>query len=494
MNIDFRPSFQVLDIGAVKHVVEIAYTLLGDPGFTLHYRDGLQMMTDAGADVDFSKKRVRVQPDLIDKALSSVPPVFHLYTQDRGTHLDLGGTNNYFGTSGSVIYVQDFEHPEIRRKPLTRDFAEHNMVFEACDAFSIQGGPMVVSDVPKEAADTYRLLLCMLFTNKPVIATSFSIESYARMKDLLIAMAGDEKDIARRPAHAFGTTVSSPLAWSELAAFNLTQAARDGIPAKFTSIPVSGGTAPVTLAGTLAQMTAENLSAVILNQTAGPGSALLWGGCPSILEMRYGTTPMTAVESTLMSCANTEIAKYLGVPTGAHAGRANSKRVDSQSGIEASLAVFLHTLSGTNQIGGAGFMEYASTQSLEKLVIDHEICGQARRLVQGIGMSDETLVPDLIREIAGSTQGYMSCAHTLKHFKTEFHFPSSIIDVTNRSQYEKKGAKDSRERAHEAVRKILDDAGPVPMDTEKRSELIRIARDHARMHGMERLPVEDWPF
>jgi trimethylamine--corrinoid protein Co-methyltransferase len=210
--------------------------------------------------------------------------------------------------------------------------------------------------------------------------------------------------------------------------------------------------------------------------------------------MRYGTTPMTSIESIIMSCANTQIGRHFGLPTEAHGGRSDSKRVDSQSGIEASNAITLTALVGSNLIGGAGFLEYASTQNLEKLLIDNDLCGQVFRLIRGFEVNDDTMGVELIKDLSQTTEGFMEAAHTLKWFKREFHFPSDIMDVRTRSQYETMGAKNIRERAHDRVTKILSEAEPIAIDHNKRRELIKVVKSHAKKYGMEKLPIEDWKF
>jgi len=311
------------------------------------------------------------------------------------------------------------------------------------------------------------------------------------MKELLAIMAGNQKDMIQKPAHAFTVNISSPLAWSEVGARNLIRASQDGFPLKFVSIPIAGGTSPVTLAGTLTQLTAENLSAVVISQVTHPGNPILWGGTPSILEMRHGTTPMTSPEAVVMNCANTQIGRHFGIPTASHGGRADSKRVDSQSGMEAALAISWSAMAGTNVVGGPGFLEYASTQSLEKLLIDNELCGQVRRMIRGVEVTDDTQATDLIKEISQTTEGFMSSRHTLQSFKNEFHFASDIIDVGSRSRYEATGARDVRARAHEMISKMRSGLKPLPIDENRRMELIHVVKSHAKPYGLTRLPIED---
>jgi trimethylamine--corrinoid protein Co-methyltransferase len=489
---DNLPSLQLLNFESMQRIVESAYTLLQDPGFFLHSKKGLEILADAGAQVDSQRNQVKVNSDLVDKALSTAPGFFTLYDQQREQRIELQGDNIYFGTAGTAIFVQDFNEEKKRRRPVTKDFVEHNIVLENCEYLAVQGGPFVCADVPKEIADTYRLLLCMLFTRKPTLATNFSPEGYVYMKEMLEIMAENSDDIVQRPAHGFAANISSPLAWSEIAADNFINSAEDGIPVIFVSIPIAGGTAPVTLAGTLVQITAENLSAVVISQMTNPGTPILWGGSPSILEMRYGTTPMTSIESIIMSCANTQIGRHFGLPTEAHGGRSDSKRVDSQSGIEATNAITLTALVGSNLIGGAGFLEYASTQNLEKLLIDNDLCGQVFRLIRGFEVNDDTMGVELIKDLSQTTEGFMESPHTLKWFKREFHFPTDIMDVRTRSQYETMGSKNIRERAHDRVTKILSEAEPITIDHNKQRELIKVVKSHAKKYGMEKLPVEDW--
>jgi trimethylamine--corrinoid protein Co-methyltransferase len=225
---DNLPSLQLLNFESMQRIVESAYTLLQDPGFFLHSKKGLEILADAGAQVDSQRNQVKVNSDLVDKALSTAPGFFTLYDQQREQRIELQGDNIYFGTAGTAIFVQDFNEEKKRRRPVTKDFVEHNIVLENCEYLAVQGGPFVCADVPKEIADTYRLLLCMLFTRKPTLATNFSPEGYVYMKEMLEIMAENSDDIVQRPAHGFAANISSPLAWSEIAADNFINSAEDG--------------------------------------------------------------------------------------------------------------------------------------------------------------------------------------------------------------------------------------------------------------------------
>jgi trimethylamine--corrinoid protein Co-methyltransferase len=189
---------------------------------------------------------------------------------------------------------------------------------------------------------------------------------------------------------------------SDVTSQNLVDCAGWGIPAELISMPLSGFVAPVTLTGSLIQQTAENLSGVVIHQLGGRGAPLLWGGSPAIFDVRYETTPMGAVETMMLDCANSEIGKRLGMPTQGYIALSDAKQLDAQAGLETGIGATLAALSGINSVSGPGMLDFESCQSLEKLVVDNEICGMTYRLLAGIEPREDfpalVLFEELLKE------------------------------------------------------------------------------------------------
>jgi trimethylamine--corrinoid protein Co-methyltransferase len=101
----------------------------------------------------------------------------------------------------------------------------------------------------------------------------------------------------------------------------------------------------------------------------------------------------------IAACAAAEIGKYYGVPTHAYLGLSDSKVVDAQSGFESGLGIFLAALARVNIVSGPGMLACENCQSLEKLVIDNEICGMAYRLVDGVSLEGSALATDIIAKV-----------------------------------------------------------------------------------------------
>ena len=96
----------------------------------------------------------------------------------------------------------------------------------------------------------------------------------------------------------------------------------------------------------------------------------------------------------MINAAHVQVGKHLGLPTHSYLGLSDAKIVDGQAGLETGMGALVAALAGANVISGPGMLDFESCQSLEKLVLDNEICGMAYRLIAGIEDGPE-LVPAL---------------------------------------------------------------------------------------------------
>jgi len=186
--------------------------------------------------------------------------------------------------------------------------------------------------------------------------------------------------------------------WSEFGSRNLLDLARAGVPAEIVAMPLAGGTASVTLAGSVTQHAAEVLAGITLHQLAGAGSPVVWGGAPAIFDMRTGGAPMGAVETAMLNMACAEVGKFLGMPTHGYLVATDSKYVDAQTGAESARSAMLGALTGINMISGAGMLESLACHSVEKLVMDAESIASAYRLLRGIEAPADTLATGMFAQ------------------------------------------------------------------------------------------------
>jgi trimethylamine--corrinoid protein Co-methyltransferase len=131
-------------------------------------------------------------------------------------------------------------------------------------------------------------------------------------------------------------------------------------------------------------------------------------------------------------------------------------------------------------------LDFESCQSLEKLVIDNEICGMALRLARGIEQRDEDLALPLFEGFSAGTQ-FLTMAHTRRWYREEHIFPD-IIDRETYDAWVSGGKKDSAQRAGARVEEILQQASPNLVDAELQDRLRAIMLADAQNNGIDTLP------
>ncbi len=481
-----RPKLKVLDEPMVEQIIAEAMELLQDPGVRVHNEEALNLLAEAGATIDRGTQVARIPQTIVRRALETVPSEFHLYNLDGAKTVHYGGDTVQFDPGSAALAILDNVTGE-QRTPVTADFVRFIKLVEMLAALDAQSTAMVCGDVPAEIGDLYRLYLVLNYARKPVITGAFRKDTWWTMREMLVAVAGGAANLTARPIAVFDVCPSPPLLWSDLTCQNLIDCARNDIPAELVSMPLAGATAPVTLAASVVQHAAESLSGVVIGQLARPGSPIVWGGSPAAFDMREGTTPMGDVGTWLIDCAYVQVGKALGLPTHAYLGMSDAKIIDAQCGMESAGGAILAALAGVNMVSGAGMLDFESCQSFEKLVLDAEIIGMAKRLIGGIEAREDPIALTLMRRL-GHRADYLSDAHTLKWFRRELHIPSAVIDRGSLDAWKSKGAKSAFERAAERADQLIAQYRPAPLAAELCAELRLMTTVAARKFGMQHLP------
>ncbi|MGD9049499.1 MAG: trimethylamine methyltransferase family protein [Anaerolineae bacterium] len=481
-----QPRLKFLSNDLINQITNEGLALLMDPGVRVENAEALDLLANAGADVDFESQVARIPEDIVRAALETAPSEFDLYDLDGEPVVHYGADSVQFAPGSGALTLLDSETRE-QRAPVTDDLVKFVKLVETLPQVDAQSTAFVCSDVPEEIGDLYRLYLALNFMRKPIVTGAFRKDTWWTMKDMLVAVAGGEDALAEQPIAIFDVCPSPPLKWSDLTCQNMIDCARHGIPSELISMPLAGATAPVTIAGAVVQHTAECMSGVTICQLAAQGAPIVWGGSPAVFDMREGTTPMGAVGTWMINASYTEVGKALGLPTHVYLGMSDAKVVDAQCGLESAGSTLLAAMAGANMVTGAGMIDFESCQSFEKLVIDAEIIGMAKRLIAGVEVRDEPIALDLMRKM-GHRGEYLGQLHTLKWFREEQYIPSEIIDRGSLEAWKKKGRKTTWERAQDRVVALLDTYKSSPIADDLRSELRALTLKAAQTFGMDELP------
>ena len=480
-----RPKIELLSKDLIEKIVDEALEILEKQGVFVENIEAIELFKEAGMKTDESTQRVFITRQLVQDSLSLCPPVIKFYDRSGEKEFIVGQDDVHFDPGSTAVTVLDHKTQK-HRKAVTEDVVKFVRLTECMENINFQSTGIISSDVPEIISDSYRMFLGLQFSTKPVVTGTFRVEGFKPMYDMLVAVRGSAENLSEKPLAIFDACPSPPLKWSNLTTQSLIDSARTGIPSNFISMGMTGATSPVTITGTLVQHVAENLAGVVICQMAKKGAPIIFGGSPSSFDMRKGTTPMGAIETMMIDSGYSQIGKHLNLPTQAYMALSDAKINDSQAGLETGIGAVMAVLSGINVISGPGMLDYERCFSLEKLVIDNEICGMANRLVAGIAQREDPIAKHLFENFTAETQ-FLSMPHTRQWYRKEHSFPH-VIDRDTYDYWVSLGEKSISERSSEQVEKLLQENPSILPDENVQQELQKIMLADAQQNGVSSLP------
>lgn len=446
----FRPRIQMVAPEMIDRIIDEAFDVLAQTGLLFENDRAVEIFGEHGQKIDREKQRVWLERGFVEKAIASAPKKVTLWNVSGDASIEIGGDSVVFDPGSAAIKMLSADG-EVRPST-SADCARLSRLVHHLDNLRASSTAIVPSDVPNEISDFYRLSVAVRTCDKPVISGLFRHESFPHLFEILTILRGSEEEVAARPLVVLDACPSSPLRWSELTSESIIESARKGIPSEIISVPLTGATGPITLSGTLVVHTAENLAGIALAQAVHTGAPVIYGGAPCLMDMRAGQTPFAAIETMMIDCAYAQIGKRFGLPVHSYMGLSDAKVIDAQAGYESGIGIMMAALAGVNVVSGAGILDFITCQSLEKLVIDNEVCGMAYRLLDGIRHRHEKMAIDFLPH-AIEAGHFLSHPTTLKLFKEEGLMPGRVVDRA--SAPAEGGGTPDRERAREVVEELL---------------------------------------
>ena len=482
-----QPQLRILSPEMVSQIVDEAFQLMMNPGIKVQLNEARQLLAQAGAQVDEEKEVVHIPEEVARKALDTVPHEFYLFDQDGKPTVYYGGDAVHFDPGSSGVNFLDAETGQ-HRPATSQDLIKVIKTADSLWQYDAQSTSLVCSEVPIEIGDLYRLYLVLLFSKKPVVTGAFTAKNTDTMIDMLAIFAGGREALAQKPTAVFDVCPSPPLVWSQFGSQNLIDLARAGIPAQMVSMPLAGAAAPVTLLGSVVQHAAECISGMTIHQLARPGSPIVWGGAPAIMDMRQGTTPMGAVETAMIDTAYAQVGKSFGFPTHTYLGASDAKVVDYQAGMESSTTAMIGALAGINMISGAGMLDFLACMSPEKLLIDAEAIGMAKRMLKGMLVHTDPFAVDMYEGVNFKGE-FLKQRITRQLIREEQYLPSAVIDRGSIRAWEQMGATDTFTRAKTQLQDLLKAYQPPNLPPDQVSELQNMVSGLAKEAGLDQLPA-----
>ena len=444
----------------VAEIHETALRILEDVGLRVPLPEAVEAYRGGGARVGPDPDAVRIPVTMVEAALRSTPPKVRLCGRDAEQDIVLEGRKVYAGTGGAEIHVLDLETGALRKATLL-DVARLARLVDGLPYIDFYIRPVEAQDVSPEKLDVNKYFASLCNTGKHVMGNVYGVEKVAEVIEMASLIAGGREILRERPFISFITSwMLSPLKLNREVTAILMEVVKHGFPVALSSVAILGLTSPMTMAGNLALTHAEQLSGIVLAQLVRPGTPVVYGGCPGVIDMRTSTFSPGSIERQILNSAISQMAQHIGVPNYNIGGITDSKLPDIQAGYEKGAGICLTALAGSNYIHHAAG-RIKDGVAYEQYVIDNEIIGMAKHAVKGIAVSEETLAFRVISEV-GPGGSFIAQSHTVKHFRNELFFPE-LSDRNERTAWEAKGSLDGRERARIEARRIIETHRPLPI-------------------------------
>ena len=461
----------------IKRLHAASLHILATIGVHVPHEQMLQMLGEAGADVDRHSQYVKLPERLIQESLDRAGKSFTIYGRDRLQKAEFGvGKRNYNSIAGEALWLED----DLRRRYATlEDVATASRLADALPRINIVGA---MAD-PHELPPAYRCVFVaaeqLKNTTKPITFWLHDRASARFLLELFTIVAGSEEEAIRHPfAYAFFEPIS-PLRFSFDGIDLLFETCRFNLPVPVGPMAQTGATAPGTLAGTMAQENAEILAGICIVEQIRPGTPVCYGGIPHAFDMRTTQMIFAGPEQALLAVGMTELGKSYGLPVYINVGLTDSKIPDAQAGLEAGVTLACGAMAGADIFGHMGICGVDQAASPTMLVMQNEIIGYVERLLGGVEISDEKLgletIPSAIE--AGS---FLAEEHTVRHFRRELWFPQ-LLDRRFFEAWAEDGRKDMAARCREMKDRILHEHQPSPLDGDTMKAVGRLLSD-AREH------------
>jgi len=469
-------ALTVLGFEGVERIDRAARTILERTGVLVPHEEMLDLFADAGAETDRVGARVRIPSQLVDECLDSAGRTFAIYGRDRSKSAAFGvGRRNYNSVAGEAHWV---DRRGVRRFATLDDVVEAAKLGEVLPRIDIVGA---MSD-PHEVDVAYRCVevaAAQLRTTTKPIAFWFHDRAGTRfVVELFSAAAGSRDELVRYPPTYPLLEPISPLRFNRNGIDLLFETAKVPLPVAIGPMAQAGMSAPVTLAGTLAQETAEILAGLCVVQLIRPGTPVCFGGIPHAFDMRTTQLIFAGPEQGLMAVAMTEMGKRYGLPVYINVGLTDSKCVDAQAGLEAGITLLMGVLAGADIFGHLGIAGVDQASSLDMLVFQHEVIEYVERIARSFTIDDEYLAADLI-DAVGPGGTFIDQIHTADHYRSEVWMPA-ILDREYWQSWFDGGRLDTAARVRQRLDELMKTYTPTPLDESVARDVEKVLADARR--------------
>lgn len=410
-----RLKLELLSKPALEQIEATAYRLLHEVGVSLQHETAVEMLQGHGCRIQ--NGRVLIPRDTVQWALDNVTPHQEYFNVDGSPAFRLGDDQIRFHNGGGPPFIYDLETGK-RRLATLQDVADMTRVLDALpnvDEITPLFGPQ---DVPPELLAVAATDAMLRNTRKPV--GSAAIDKPAHVP-YVVAMAaaccGGMEAFREHPSMSISVSPVSPLTFTADVTGAIMAVAGSGAPFHALPAPSLGATAPITLAGALAQQHAEVLTSFVIVAATRPGAPVVYCSRINPVDLRTAISSWGGPEVGMAGAGATQLAHRLGFPCDTYGLSTSSSELDSQFAYERLANTFVPALAGADMMSGVGATDSGLAGGLQIAVIDDEIIGLIKHIADGCPVNEETLAFDAMKKAILRDGVFLGERHTVQHMR-----------------------------------------------------------------------------
>ncbi|SMX22295.1 trimethylamine methyltransferase family protein [Boseongicola aestuarii] len=462
------PNFEVLNEEALQIIEANAETVLEEIGVAfVDNPAALKLWKDAGADVQ--GERVRLPKGLARKLCATAPSSYVQHARNPARNVEIGGRTLVLAPVYGPPFVRDAAGG--RRYATIADFQKFVKLTYMSKWLHHSGGTVCEpTDVAVNKRHLDMLLAHMTLSDKPFMGSVTEPRRAQDSVDMCKILFGAEF-VAENTVMTSLININSPLTFDSTMMGALEVFAANNQASIISPFIVGGAMAPVSVAGTLTQVTAEILAGVAYSQLVRPGAPVIAGAFVTSIDMNSGAPTFGTPEAAHITYGMGQIVRRLGLPYRSAGSFCGSKLPDAQAAYETSNSLNVGLLSGVNfMLHAAGWLEGGLVASFEKFVMDADQLGTLHHIARGVDVTVGAQAMDALREV-GPGGHFLGCAHTQANFKEAF-WRTDLFDYKPFETWAEEGERDTVALAGARVEKLLRDYQAPPMEPATREALM----------------------
>ncbi|MCA9929284.1 MAG: trimethylamine methyltransferase family protein, partial [Anaerolineales bacterium] len=287
------PVTEILDEAGLQKIIHTSEIILSEVGIDFYDDEAQAILQQHG--VRLQGDTAFFEPDLVAEYVAKAPGQFTQLARNPENNVIIGGNHLCFAPVYGPPFVHNLDRG--RREATMEDFNNFVKLAYLSPYIHHSGGTVVEpTDEPTHTRHLDMVYSHIKYSDKPFmgsVTSQANAEDSIRMAEILFG----KEAMQENPAILGLINISSPRRLDDrmLGALKAYAKARQAVI--ITPFILSGAMAPVSVAGTVAQLNAEALAGIVLAQMINPGTPVVYGSFQTNIDLQSGAPVFGSPES-----------------------------------------------------------------------------------------------------------------------------------------------------------------------------------------------------